>query len=99
MEELKFVWDKRKETTNIKKHKVSFGEAKTVFSDDYSRLIHDSEHSLEEERFVLLGFSKQSRMLVVCHCYKESENTIRIISARKADKSERKQYEGFRNER
>jgi len=70
-----------------------------VFSDEYSRLIHDSEHSLEEDRFVLLSFSRHPRMLVVCHCYKESEDIIRIISARKADKSERKQYEGFRNEK
>ena len=95
MEELKFTWDKRKESTNIKKHKVSFEEAKTVFSDEFSRLIHDSEHSLEEDRFVLLGFSRQSKMLVVCHCYKESEDIIRIISARKADKLERKQYEEY----
>jgi len=99
MEELKFTWDKRKESTNIKKHKVSFEEAKTVFSDEFSRLIHDSEHSLEEDRFVLLDFSRQSKMLVVCHCYKESEDIIRIISALKADKYECKQYEGFRNEK
>ena len=82
MEELKFVWDKGKESANIKKHKVSFSEAQTVFYDEFSRLMHDSEHSLEEDRFVLLGFSRQSKMLVVCHCYKEGGDTIRIISAR-----------------
>jgi uncharacterized DUF497 family protein len=72
---------------------------KTVFYDEFARLIHDPEHSEDEDRFILLGFSNQIRMLVVCHCYREDEQVIRIISARKATKSEQKMYEGFRDER
>ena len=100
MDSIKFVWDKRKDSANQKKHDgVSFDEAKTIFYDEYARLIHDPDHSEDEDRFILLGLSSKPRLLVVCHCYKEDEDIIRIISARKAKKSEKMIYEGFRNER
>lgn len=72
-----------------------FEEAKTVFSDDFARLIADPEHSEEEERFILLGESIQSNLLIVCHCIRDKDS-VRIISARKADKKERHTYERFR---
>jgi len=81
----------------LKKHGVSFEEAKTVFADDYGRLIPDPDHSQGEDRFVLLGVSNHIRTLMVCHCYREEGNAIRIISARKADKNEIKQYRDFRH--
>lgn len=84
---------------NKAKHGISFEEGQTVFFDDYARLIPDPDHSESEERFILLGLSSQLRMLVVCHCYREDGKTIRIISARKANKFEQKQYKGFRYER
>jgi len=100
MDDIKFVWDKRKDSSNQKKHYgVSFDEAKTVFYDEFARLIHDPDHSEDEDRFILLGLSSKLRLLVVCHCCKVDEDTIRIISARKAEKSEKKIYEGSRNER
>ena len=99
MERLKFSWDARKNSSNTNKHGISFDEAKTVFLDDFARLIRDPDHSENEERFVLPGYSRKSRLLVVCHCYMEQDDTIRIISARKAEKSERKIYESFRYER
>jgi uncharacterized protein len=94
---LKFEWDRRKDTANRKKHGVSFAEAKTSFSDENARVIADPDHSEEEDRFILLGLSSQLRLLVVCHCYREDQDTIRIISARKANRSERREYEGFRH--
>ena len=95
IEHLTFEWDQAKDTTNIKKHGVSFDEAKTVFTDEYARLIADPEHSLDEDRFILLGISINSGLLVVCHCIRENQK-IRIISARKANKQERKAYEEYR---
>lgn len=95
MDGLKFEWDRRKETANRKKHGVSFAEAKTAFFDENARVIADPDHSDEEDRFILLGLSSQLRLLVVCHCYREDQDTIRIISARKASRSERREYEGF----
>jgi len=96
MDHLVFEWDSRKAAANERKHGVSFEEAKTVFTDEFARLITDPDHSEDEDRFILLGTSIHSRLLVVCHCVREDE-AIRIISARKADKQERKAYEGFRN--
>ncbi len=93
MDELKFEWDENKNEINKKKHKISFEEAKTVFYDEEALLIDDPEHSQEEERFIILGLSKKANLLVVCHCYRASETVIRIISARKATKSETKQYQ------
>ena len=96
MSHLTFDWDPRKDAANRKKHKVSFEEAKTAFTDEFGRLIADPDHSAEEDRFILPGASIHSRLLVVCHCVRDAE-TIRIISARKADKSERRTYEGYRH--
>ncbi|MCK5719067.1 MAG: BrnT family toxin [Thiomargarita sp.] len=97
MNSLNFIWDENKNIANQKKHDgVSFDEAKTVFLDELARLILDPDHSHGEERFILMGISSKSRLLTVCHCEKTS-NTIRIISARKAVKFEKKQYEDYNN--
>lgn len=85
-------WDEAKNTSNKRKHGISFQEAETVFADEHALLLADPDHSTEEDRFVLLGFSASLKILVVCHCYRRSEETIRIISARKATKSERAVY-------
>ena len=95
MSEMYFEWNPTKNVSNRKKHGVSFEEAKTVFSDDFARLITDPDHSQDEERFILLGSSIESNLLIVCHCIRDEE-CVRIISARKADKKERKTYEYFR---
>ena len=89
---IKFTWDKNKDAQNQKKHKVSFDEAKTVFYDDKAILIADPDHSDEEDRFILLGLSFKIRTIVVCHCCREGDSIIRIISARKADKQEKRDY-------
>jgi len=96
MSHLTFDWDPRKDAANRKKHDVSFDEAKTAFTDEFGRLIADPDHSADEDRFILLGTSIHSRLLVVCHCVRDGE-TIRIISARKANKRERKTYEEYRH--
>ena len=83
---------KRKTRLTRRNIKYSFEEAKTVFYDEEALLIEDPEHSSEEERFIILGLSKKANLLVVCHCYRASETVIRIISARKATKTEEKQY-------
>ena len=95
MSSLNFEWDDNKNALNQKKHCVSFEEAKTVFADELGRLIPDPDHSDGEERFILMGMSAYSRLLVVCHCERD-EDTVRIISARKADKFAKRQYEGGR---
>jgi uncharacterized DUF497 family protein len=95
MPDLTFEWNSRKAAENRRKHRVSFEEAKSAFLDENARVIADSEHADDEDRFILLGLSIQLRLLVVVHCYRESENVIRIISARKADPSERRQYSEF----
>jgi len=94
MENLNFVWEEDKNKLNIKSHKISFEEAKTVFYDPNAKIIHDPDHSIEEDRFIILGMSKSLKLLVVCHCYREKEEIIRIFSARKATKNESKQYGG-----
>ncbi len=99
MEGLKITWDRKKNAANERKHGVSFEEAQTVFHDGFARLIPDPDHSGEEDRYILLGRSSRLRLLIVCHCYREENDTIRIISARKANRSEHKQYEGFGYER
>jgi len=93
MSSLRFEWDPRKAAANKNKHGVSFDEARTVFLDDNARLIDDPEHSEDEARFVLLGFSSSLRMLVVCHCHRSDGNVIRIISARKATTREAECYQ------
>mgnify|MGYP003301090035 CR=1 FL=1 len=92
LELLKFEWDENKNRINKSKHKVSFEEAKTVFYDEEALVINDPDHSENEERFIILGESSRANLLVVCHCYRISETVIRIISARKATKTETKQY-------
>ena len=92
MFEIDVKWDPQKARSNFAKHGVSFLEAASVFSDPNARLLHDPEHSVEEDRFVLLGFSIKARMLVVVHAYRSAETEIRIISARKASRQERQQY-------
>jgi uncharacterized DUF497 family protein len=89
--ELRFEWDERKNTANQRKHGVSFEEAQTVFYDERALLLEDPDEP--EDRFVLLGLSLALRTLVVCHCYREEDEVLRIISARKANRSERAQYE------
>ncbi len=93
MNGIEFEWDENKNISNQKKHGVSFEEARTVFIDELARLIPDPDSSEGEERFILMGISSQAKLLTVCHC-ERNLNTIRIISARKADKQEIKQYEG-----
>ena len=90
---MNFVWNEEKAAANREKHGVSFEEAQTVFNDCSALRIYDPDHSDDEERFVLLGLSSVLRMLVVCHCYRESDEQIRIISARKATKKESATYE------
>ena len=92
MNKLIFEWDDAKNKINLKKHGVSFEEAQTVFFDDNAIEFDDPDHSLDEERYLLLGFSQRLKILVVCHCYRDSDSIIRIISARKATKKEQKAY-------
>jgi uncharacterized DUF497 family protein len=93
MAPLKFTWDPLKAQRNIQAHSIRFGEARTVFGDENGILIWDPEHSFREDRFLLIGLSSHSRLLVVVHCYRESETVIRLISARKATKQETTTYE------
>ena len=89
---LRFEWDPSKAAANLRRHRVSFADAQTVFSDDRARLIDDPDHSEDEERFLLLGLSSSLRLLVVAHCYRAGGNVIRIISARKATADEQNDY-------
>ena len=92
MVSIEFTWDKRKATSNRKKHGVSFEEARSAFFDENAQVFHDPDHSEDEERFILLGTSFSLRTLVVCHCHRENDAIIRIFSARKADKQEQQDY-------
>ena len=89
-----FNWDDEKNTLNITKHGITFDEAATVFDDDDAIFIHDNNHSQYEERFSVIGFSERLRLLIVCHCYRNDDTVVRIISARKANKSEKLLYGG-----
>jgi uncharacterized DUF497 family protein len=90
---IEFEWDDNKALKNLEKHGVSFEEASSVFYDEFAVQFYDSGHSeLEEDRFLILGVSNESRMLMICHCERQSGNALRIISARKATKNERKFY-------
>lgn len=93
---LSFEWDENKNAINKKKHGIAFEEAQTVFYDEEALVIDDVEHSEDEDRFIILGMSLKVNLLVVCHCLRESETVIRIISARKATTNETKQYESWR---
>jgi uncharacterized DUF497 family protein len=92
MAELRFEWDTRKAAANLKKHRVSFDEAQTAFLDEEALVIEDPDHSEAEDRFILLGLSASFRILFVCHCIRERGSIIRIISARRANQSEQRQY-------
>jgi hypothetical protein len=87
-----FEWDENKNIVNIKKHGIGFAEASSVFYDDNAILFDDPDHSDDEERFLLIGMSISTRVLIVSHCYRSKEDVIRIISARKATKSEANYY-------
>lgn len=92
MNSLRIEWDPRKAAANLRKHGVSFEEAKSAFHDENAKLIDDPDHSSDEERFILLGLSFSLRLIVVCHCYRGNDEVIRIISARKATARETKSY-------
>lgn len=93
MSVLRFEWDETKNRSNRRKHGVSFEEARTAFLDENARVIPDPEQADDEDRFVLLGLSISLRVLLVCHCYRKEDEVIRIVSARKADRNEIKQYQ------
>lgn len=92
MKDLRYEWDESKNRSNQRKHGVAFEESRTSFLDENARLVVDPDHSDEEDRFILVGLSIRLRLLVVSHCYRESERVVRILSARKADPSERRDY-------
>ena len=92
MDELRFEWDQRKDRANVRRHGVSFEEARTVFYDENAIEFFDPDHSEDEDRFILLGMSLRLRLVVVCHCFRKSETVVRIISARKADRDEEREY-------
>ena len=92
MSEFHFEWDPRKAAENSRKHGIGFEHARSVFADERAKLIADPDHSGDEDRFILLGLSGLLRVLVVCHCYRESASVVRIISARRATARESKSY-------
>ena len=92
METILFKWDENKNTINKKKHGLSFEEAKEVFYDDDAILFDDPDHSIGEERFLIIGMLKSSKVCIVSHCYRDNDNVIRIISARQATKNEKNTY-------
>jgi len=89
---LRFEWDEEKNRVNQRKHGIRFEEAQTAFFDEDALVFNDPDHSDDEERFLLLGLSSMLRVLVVVHCLRDRGDTIRIISARKATKTEREAY-------
>jgi uncharacterized protein len=91
---IRFTWTSLKDSQNRKKHGVSFEEARSAFFDERARLMHDPDHSDQEDRFLLLGMSRRMRLLLVYHCYRKSDEEIRIISARKATRVEAEHYWG-----
>jgi len=92
MIELRFEWDQWKEKANVKKRGISFDEARSAFHDENAIQYFDPDHSEDEDRFILLGMSFKLRILVVCHCFRQSDTVVRIISARKADDNEETEY-------
>jgi len=96
---INFEWDPGKARSNFKKHGVSFEEAKSIFYDGYAIQFDDERNSEEEDRFFMLGFSNELRVLIVCHCERYSGEAIRIMSARKATKKERDYYEEVQHEK
>jgi uncharacterized protein len=98
MADIEFAWTASKAAANKRKHHVAFSEAQTVFYDEEALLLDDPDHSVDEDRFILLGLSASLRVLLVVHSYRDEDATIRIISARKANASERSMYEKRRNQ-
>lgn len=94
MDDIRFLWDPAKEAANRRKHRVSFQEAQSVFHDENAIEFFDPEHSGEEDRFLMLGMSQRLRVLVVCHCHREQDAVIRIVSARRATTNEQAAYFG-----
>jgi uncharacterized protein len=92
MKKISFDWDATKASQNIRKHRVSFEEASSVFFDENAHEFFDSGHSIKEDRFLMLGISFRFRLLVVSYCIREKGRQIRIISARKATAKEQKAY-------
>ncbi len=92
MKKLIFEWDDNKNKTNQVKHGVAFEEAETVFFDEKAIEFDAPDHSIDKERFLLLGFSQTLKIMIVCHYYRDDESIVRIISARKATKKEQKAY-------
>jgi uncharacterized DUF497 family protein len=89
---IRFEWDAAKSRANQRKHGVSFEEAQSVFFDERALFMADPEHSDDEDRFLLLGLSVALRVILVCHCLRDDDHTIRIIHARRATKAEQEQY-------
>ena len=92
MHDVRFEWDRTKAALNKRKHGISFEEAQTVFYDENAIEFFDPDHSEREDRFIMLGVSFKLRLLVVCHCVREAQSVIRIISARRATRHEAKHY-------
>ncbi|MBX2807082.1 MAG: BrnT family toxin [Cellvibrionaceae bacterium] len=97
--ELLFEWNKEKESANIKKHGLSFEQAKSAFFDENAIQFYDPDHSSEEARFILLDTNNELHTLVICHCFREEETRIRIISARKTNKEEANVYNVYWGQR
>ena len=91
---LRVGWDSRKSLANLTKHGVSFPEAQTAFHDENAKVYFDSDHSEAGDRFIFPGMSYNFRVLVACHCFRGPETLVRILSARKADRSEQRDYWG-----
>ena len=98
MKELRFVWDLKKARANLKKHGIAFEEARAVFYDEHAVEFYDDGHSQWEDRFLLQGLSAQLRLLLVCHCYREEDGVIRLVSARRATRAESEHYRRIRHE-
>jgi uncharacterized DUF497 family protein len=94
MASVHFEWDETKAKKNLQKHHITFEEASSVFLDENAIEFYDEEHSEWEDRFLMLGISNRLNLLLICHCYREENGAIRIISARKATKNEAKHYKG-----
>lgn len=92
MDTLNFEWDENKNQINKKKHGLSFETAREVFYDEYAILFDDPDHSIDEDRFLIIGQIRSEQICIVSHCYRDNENRIRIISARRATKNEQKAY-------
>lgn len=91
---ISFEWDPPKGAGNLKKHQISFEEARSVFYDEFAVQFFDEEDSTDEDRFIMLGMSSGARLLVVCHCEREEGSVVRIVSARKATRRESAFYQG-----